>query len=215
MARLNSKFALVAAGAAALSLAATPAEARGWHRYHHDHDGISAGDVIAGALIIGGIAAIASAASKSNRNRERYDNPPPPPAPRYRDDSYDYSVSPPASDYQTGGINDAVNICVDQVERGDARVASVDNASRRADGWRVSGQLSAGGGFNCWIDNDGRIRRVDFGGDSHSAYNAPAQDGQWSDQAYARAREQADAADASASTGTDGPIDGDLAYAGT
>lgn len=213
MARMTSKFALVAAVGAALSLAATPAEAHDWHRYHRDHDGIGVGGVIAGALIIGGIAAIASAASKSNRDRRTYDYPPPPPpAPRYRDDSYDYRAPPP-SDYRTGGINDAVNMCVDQVERGNARVESVDDASRRADGWRVSGQLSAGGGFNCWIDNDGRVRQVDFGGNRDSAYNAPARDGQWSDQAYAHAREQADAA--LSSTGADGQIDGDLAYAGS
>jgi hypothetical protein len=99
-------------------------------------------------------------------------------------------------------------MCVDQVERGDTHVASVDNASRTADGWRVAGQLSRGGGFNCWIDNDGRVRQVDFGRDRDSAYNAP-QGNQWTDQDYARARAaQADAA------GPGGTIDGDLAYAG-
>jgi hypothetical protein len=206
MARMTSRFALFAAAAAALSLAATPAEARGWGHYHHYRgNGISAGDVIAGALVIGGIAAIASAASKSKHDSERYDYPPPPPpAPRYQD-SYDYA--PPARDYQAGGINDAVNMCVGQVERGNDRVASVDNASRSADGWRVAGRLSAGGGFNCWIDNDGRVRQVDFGGDRYSAYDdeAPAPDGQWSDDDYARAREQADAA-------PDDSVDSDLAY---
>ena len=48
----------VAAGAVAMT-SATPAMAR-------DHDGISVGDVIAGALIVGGIAAVASAASHDN-----------------------------------------------------------------------------------------------------------------------------------------------------
>jgi hypothetical protein len=50
----------IAAGAM-VAASATPALAD-----HRDRDGISAGDVIAGALIIGGIAAVASAASHNN-----------------------------------------------------------------------------------------------------------------------------------------------------
>lgn len=211
MARMTSRFSLIAAGAAAFSLAATPAEARGWH---HHHDGIGAGDVIAGALVIGGIAAIASAASKSKHDREDYDYPPPPPAPRYAD-GYDYRAPPPRYDdgydrsapargYHSSGIDDAVDACVGGVERGDTRVASVDNASRTADGWHVSGQLSRGGGFNCSIDNDGRVRQVDFGDDRYSANDEQPHGGQWSDEDYARARVQADAGD---------PYDGDVAYA--
>lgn len=57
-------IAAIAAGAMVVASAA-PAFAE-----HRDRDGISAGDVIAGALIIGGIAAVASAASNSN---DRYD----------------------------------------------------------------------------------------------------------------------------------------------
>jgi hypothetical protein len=197
MARLTSKFAFLAAGAAALSLAATPAEARGWH---HHHDGISFGDVVAGGLIIGGIAAIATAANSSkHHDADRYDYPPPEryddgyraPPPRYHDD-----YAPPARNYRAGGINDAVSGCVDQVERGNDRVAAVDNATRTADGWHVSGQLSQGGGFNCSVDNDGRVRQLDFGGGRYSYNGAQPQDGQWSDDAYASAREQADASDA-------------------
>ena len=51
----------IAAGAMVAS-SATPALAD-----HRERDGISAGDVIAGALIIGGIAAIATAANRNNR----------------------------------------------------------------------------------------------------------------------------------------------------
>lgn len=40
---------------------------RGWRR----HRGVSAGDVLAGVAIVGGIAAIASAASNNNRRRDR------------------------------------------------------------------------------------------------------------------------------------------------
>ena len=68
-----------------VGLSATPAEARGrhggWHNRHDD--GIGAGEIIGGILILGTIAAVASAASKENRearNRDyRYDPP-------YRDD---------------------------------------------------------------------------------------------------------------------------------
>ncbi|HEX7710471.1 MAG TPA: hypothetical protein VF418_05990 [Sphingomonadaceae bacterium] len=196
MARLTSKFAFLAAGAAALSLAATPAQARGWHH----HDGISFGDVVAGGLIIGGIAAIATAANSSkHHDTDRYDGPPPErydddyraPPPRYQD-----GYAAPARNYRTGGINDAVSGCVDQVERGNDRVAAVDNATRTADGWHVSGQLSQGGGFNCSVDSDGRVRQLDFGHGRYSYNDAQPQDGQWSDDAYASAREQADASDA-------------------
>src|SRR3546814_2118938 len=58
-------IATAAIGAMALTGAlagATPAQAR-------DRDGISTGDVVAGALIIGGIAVLASAASKDRGDR--------------------------------------------------------------------------------------------------------------------------------------------------
>ena len=206
MARMTSRFASLAAIAAALSLAATPASARDWHRHHRD--GVDGGDILAGALIIGGIAAIASAASKSKRDREiredRYPNPEP-----YPQERYDYRAPPPAHDYQAGGINDAVNSCAGEVERGDARVASVDNASRSEDGWRVAGQLEAGGGFNCWIDNDGRIRSVDLGETYYEGASASEPAGeQWDDEAYASARSEADTGN------SDEEIDGDVAYSG-
>ena len=51
----------VAAGAMALS--ATPAAARDRH-----HDGVDAGDIIAGALVIGGIAAVASSIGNDRYN---------------------------------------------------------------------------------------------------------------------------------------------------
>lgn len=212
MVRIASRFASALALAAALSMAATPAAARGYYGSRHHHHGIDGGDILAGVLILGGIAAIASAASNSSKNRQqvRDDYNYPPPAPRYQE-RYDYAPPPPpaqSSGYQSHGIDGAVDTCVSQVERGSTRVASVDNASRTADGWRIAGQLSQGGGFNCWIDNDGRVRQVDFGSDRYQAYNDPqGQGSQWSDQDYARAR-------ATQAEATDGPVDGDLAYAG-
>ena len=61
----------IAAGAM-VAASATPALAE-----HRDRNGVSVGDVIAGALIIGGIAAVASAASRNNggyRDNRNYDN---------------------------------------------------------------------------------------------------------------------------------------------
>ena len=57
-------IAAAAVGAMAL-VGATPVQARDRHG-----DGIDAGDIIAGAVILGGIAAIASAASKNDRYRD-------------------------------------------------------------------------------------------------------------------------------------------------
>jgi hypothetical protein len=54
---------------AAAALLAAPAAARG--RYHHrHHDDVDAGDVVAGAVVIGGIAALASAIGKADREKQ-------------------------------------------------------------------------------------------------------------------------------------------------
>ncbi len=166
MARLFSRLVI---GAAAVSLIATPAMARDhWGHGRHHGNGISAGDVFAGVLILGGIAAIAGAAS-NDRNRDddyRYREPYPDQHPVYREQP-GYSGTA-----YGGGIDSAVSQCVGEVERGDERVAAVDNAARTANGWQISGQLDAGGNFSRAIDNDGRIRSVDLG-DGYS-YNDDA-----------------------------------------
>ena len=73
----------IAAGAMVAS-SATPALAE-----HRDNRGVNAGDIIAGALIIGGIAAIATAASRNNRDNRGYD------------DNYGYD----RAGYNNGGYN--------------------------------------------------------------------------------------------------------------
>ena len=57
---------------AALAMAASAASpALAQHDRHRDNDGISAGEVIAGALVIGGIAAMAAAADNDRDDRYR------------------------------------------------------------------------------------------------------------------------------------------------
>jgi hypothetical protein len=150
---------------------------RGWRR----HDRIDGGDILAGILVLGAVAAIADSASNNSRDRDRYRDRPV----QYREPSRR------SGNWGQGGIDSAVDMCVSQVERGRTRVDSVDNATRDANGWRVSGATSDGEGFTCRLDNDGRIRSVDIG-DNYAAYEAdtsldPAQ-GQLSDDTYLRAR---------------------------
>jgi hypothetical protein len=63
-----SKGIMFAAAAAFLAVSvAGPADARRRHRHHHDND---VGDVVAGAALVGGIAAIASAITRNKREKQ-------------------------------------------------------------------------------------------------------------------------------------------------
>jgi hypothetical protein len=128
--RKLTKPAMIAAGVATL-MASTAAVARPDYR-HRGHDGIDAGDVIAGALVIGGIAAIASAAS-NNRYDRGY---------RYYDRGYD------GYGYNRGGYGSrsAVDQCVRAAQRqagryGWARVTDVTRIDRIRGGYEVRGRL--------------------------------------------------------------------------
>lgn len=148
----------VAAGAMAVT-AVAPANAQS--RHYRDNDGIDAGDVIAGALIIGGIAAIASAAG---RDRGRY----------YDDDyrgwddrgrrydrGYNQGYSPRA----------AVEQCVYAAERnanryswgGRSKVTDVRDIDRIRDGYRVSGRIAVNQQGRDWRRGD---RRYGYGWDN-------------------------------------------------
>lgn len=177
----RSRSAIALAAAAALSMTASPAMARGWHGHHRDR--VDAGDIFAGILIIGGIAAVASAASKSSRDRRAREQGYPDaryPDRRYPDRRYpnsrypDYRDRPggygsPGEDRSTGdrswgSADNAIDRCVDEVERSDRDVDSVDTVNREGNGWRVEGQIRDGGDFSCTVDSDGRIRRVSVDG---------------------------------------------------
>ena len=144
-----------AAGAMAFTTAA-PADAQ---RYRdRNNDGISAGEVIAGALIIGGIAAIASA---SNRDRYRDD--------RYRDNYYRSNGNPRRA------INKCVRVAENQARRAGYRFANVVDINRVRDtrrGWNITGRIEVDGargyrdqrrGYNDRYDRRGYNRRGDTG----------------------------------------------------
>jgi len=200
MALKSNKLAAATTLAAAFSVLATPVaaaelpspahakaydpsvEAAQNHRWGRYRDRIDAGDVLTGVLILGGIAAIASAANRGVRERDgRYPE-------RWPDDDGARYRTP--GDYERAesrGLDRAVDMCVAEVEQRSGRVGSVDGANRDRDGWQVSGELDNGRAYSCRIGNDGRISDVDVG-DYREGAADPA-DGQWSDDDYARARE--------------------------
>lgn len=144
----------VVAGAMAMSSAA-PAVAQS---RHHDRDGISAGDVIAGALIIGGIAAIASAASKNDRNY-------------YRDDDYRYDRAGYGDRYgYRGNPRRAVEQCVYAAERyagqryGRADVTDVRQVRDTRNGYEIRGRIAVDTRRGGWRQGDGNYGNG-WGGD--------------------------------------------------
>lgn len=183
----SSRIAIALTSAAALSLTATPAMARHWHSRDR---GIDGGDVLAGVLIIGGIAAVAAAASKSSRDRRASEYRVPeneqrssgyPSDDDYRnwrndrdrnsrygepdaDDSRDHrggSDYRDGRDWRSAGSTDgAVDVCVEELEQSNRAVDTVDGVNRDADGWRVNGRLRDGRSFSCVAEADGGIRRL-------------------------------------------------------
>ena len=171
----KSRLTAVLASAAALSFSATPALAQSWGWGgggggwgHHHRDRVDAGDVIAGILIIGGIAAIASAASKNKRDRRdddrRYDNRPDYPRDRPAGYGNDNDQQWQQAGQQNGSVDSAVARCISEVSRGSNRGTSVESINRDGDGWRVQGQTSEGAEFSCSVDGAGRLRNVQVAG---------------------------------------------------
>lgn len=173
----------VAAGAMAM-VPATAASAQ-YRDYDRDR-GISVGDIIAGAVVLGGIAAVAGSLGRGgydNRYDDRY----------YRDGRYGY---------YNGNPRAAVEQCV-SAARQDARsrgyryaeVTQVRDVDDTRYGWKVKGNLRVdgsrgyydrgygydygrydfgrydrsygyrqdAGGFTCWIDR-GRVAKMDYSG---------------------------------------------------
>lgn len=140
-----TKAAIGAATAGAMLMSAAPAAAR--DRY--DRDGISAGEVIAGAVVLGGLAAILS--SGNNDRYDRYDD-------RYRyDDRSRGGYNDPRYGYgydynRYGNSRSAVNQCVGAVENGSRRygntdVTQVTSIDRKRDGYKVKGRVVVRDGY--------------------------------------------------------------------
>ena len=121
---------LLSATAAAAALVGTAAPADAQYRYR-DRDGISAGEVIAGAVILGGLAAVLSA-GKNARYQDGYDR-----------DDYNNGYS---YDTNTGSSRAAVNQCINQVENQTggydrSNVSQIRSIERTRNGYRVMGSL--------------------------------------------------------------------------
>ncbi len=154
-------IATVAAGAMAVSSAA-PAFAE-----HREGNGISAGDVIAGALVIGGIAAIASAAGNNNRDRDyRYD--------RAGYGNYDNNGGYDRydrGDYRRGNSRQAIERCVRTAEGqasrnsyGRADVTDVRDIRETRYGFEVRGRIAVNSSGRDWRRGD-RDHGQGWGGD--------------------------------------------------
>ena len=165
----SARLVLGAVAATALTVASvTPAQAR-----DRDRDGISAGEIIAGAVVIGGIAALAGAFDGDrdrDRDRDRWDD-----RGRWdRGDRWDrggYGFA--------GGPRAAVDRCVRAAENQARRfggyryadVIDVRDIDRTRDGFRVRGRIDVGGGWNrndrgnftCRLDGRG-APLIDFSG---------------------------------------------------
>lgn len=154
----------VAAGAMAIS-SATPALAD--HR-DRDNDGVSAGDIIAGALIIGGIAAVASSAGRDRDYDRDY---------RYRragyDDGYGYDRG---NGYgydrgYRGSPRRAIEQCVRTAEReasrysyGRADVTDVRDIRETRWGYEIRGRIAVNTMGRDWRRGD-RYYGSGWGGD--------------------------------------------------
>lgn len=141
---------LLGAGAAAAALVSVAAPAQARDRYDRNRDGISAGEIIAGAVVLGGLAAVLSAG-----NNDRY----------YDGDNYDYNRAGYPNAYRGGSSRNAVNQCVANVERwanGYSRsdVTQIRDIQRTAYGYRVKGNVvvqdgGRGRGYNDGYNNNG------------------------------------------------------------
>ena len=153
----------VAAGAMALATA-TPAAADDRHRAK----GVDAGDVIAGALVIGGIAALAGAFD-GDKDKRYYDR-------RYRDRDYrdrhyrGYDRRYDDRHYRGRHGNRAVQRCINAVERearragfGYAQVTQIRDVDRERRGFEVEGRIEVGDRYGYGYRNRYRGRGIDRG----------------------------------------------------
>jgi hypothetical protein len=152
---------LLGAGAAAAALVtvAAPAQAQRYERHDRDRDGISAGEVIAGAVVLGGLAAVIASADNDRYDRDGYD---------YRRGGYNNGYN----NNRNGGSRAAINRCVTQVENWASRYSRADvtqirDIDRTRYGYRVQGNLVVQDGWRG--RNNDRYDRYDR--DNRYGYN--------------------------------------------
>lgn len=127
-----SKAVIGAALMGAMALGSTPAVAQ-----DRGGDGIGAGEIIAGAVVLGGLAAILSSGGNDrDHDRYAYDRN----RGGYGNQGYDYR--------RYGDSRSAVTQCVRSVERSSSRygrtnVRQVTSVDRKRDGYRIKGQVIA------------------------------------------------------------------------
>lgn len=187
----RSRIAVSLAALAACSVVSSPVLAHGrdhWRPYRHYHGGgIGTGGLLAGLLVIGGAAAIATKVSQDNADRRGAEPAPyryPEGAETDRDAEYDqvppdeggaaYPGGPVQGDElddrqndareqfepAAGSIGAAVDVCETELERGDRRIESVGSARRIGDRYSVEGRLQDGRPFACSVDDSGHVRSM-------------------------------------------------------
>ena len=149
--------AVAASAVAIVPVAGASAQSR---HYDRDRGGISAGEIIAGAVVLGGIAAIATSIGRDNDRRydDRY----------YRDGRYGY---------YNGNPRAAVEQCVNAANR-DARqrgyrhaeVTQVRNVDDTSYGWKVKGTLAVNGNRGGYYDRGSNDRGYNDRGYSDRGY---------------------------------------------
>ncbi len=129
---------VLGAGAAAAALVAMSVPAQARDDYNNNRGGISTGEVIAGAVVLGGIAAVLASSS----NNDRYDDR------DYRgDDRYNNSGI-----YNNDRSQAAVNQCIRTVERNSSRynrakVTDIREVNRTRHGYEVTGKVIVQDGY--------------------------------------------------------------------
>lgn len=158
----------VAAGAMALS-AASPASAR--DRY--GNGGIDIGDVIAGAVIIGGIAAVAGSIGNNHGYGSTYGSPYDYRGGTYNNGSYGSNYGNRYDDNR-GNPRDAIERCVQAAQSNAARaysradVTQITGVDRSGRGYQVRGNISVDGGNGY---NNNRGWGGSYGGNYGGNYN--------------------------------------------
>jgi hypothetical protein len=153
------KFLVGAVAAGAMAMVPTSAALAQYRDYDRERGGISVGDIIAGAVVLGGIAAVAGSLGRDRgydyRSDERY----------YRDGRYGYYNGNPRN-----AVEQCVNVARAEAQRRGYRYAEVTDIRDVDDtryGWRVKGRIAVDDGRGYY---DRRYGRYDTGYYGSSRY---------------------------------------------